>query len=121
LNNKSLGVRKKLKDELHVMWRVPFEPGILKAISRKNGRITLTRETRTAGKPAKIVLAADRKIIKPYGKDLSFVTVKVIDDKGNLVPYADNLIEFSVSGMGTLAGTDNGYQADTISLKSNKR
>ena len=121
LNNQSLGVRKKINDELHVMWRVPFEPGTLKAISRKNGKIILTKEIKTAGEPAKIELTADRKLIKADGKDLSFVTVRVLDNKGNMVPDADNLIEFSVSGTGTISGTDNGYQADTVSLKSNKR
>ena len=79
LNGKSQGVKKKVNDELHVMWRVPFEPGTLKAISRKKGKIVLVKETRTAGKPAKIELTADRKIIDADGKDLSFVTVRILD------------------------------------------
>lgn len=121
LDGKSLGVKKKVNDELHVMWRVPFESGTLKAISRKNGRIVLTREIKTAGKPYKIELLADRKLIKANGKDLSFVTVRILDKAGNLVPDADNLIKFSVAGAGSLAATDNGYQADTMSFKSNNR
>jgi beta-galactosidase len=121
LNNRSLGIKKKQNDELHVLWRVPFEPGTLKAISRKNGKTVLIKEIRTAGKPARIELAADRKIIRADGKDLSFITVRVVDHHGNSVPDADNLVQFSVSGAGTLAGTDNGYQADTISLKSSQR
>ncbi|HEY6505380.1 MAG TPA: sugar-binding domain-containing protein [Chitinophagaceae bacterium] len=121
LNGRSLGIRKKENDELHVVWRVPFEPGVLKAVSRKNGKIVLTRQIKTAGKPAKIELVADRKAIKADGKDLSFVAVRVLDKNGNLVPDADNLIKFSVSGAGIIAGTDNGYQADTLSLKSHNR
>jgi beta-galactosidase len=66
-------------------------------------------------------LIADRKMIRADGKDLSFITVRIVDKNGYLVPDADNFIKFSVSGAGTLVGTDNGYQADTISLKSNKR
>ncbi|NEW84737.1 MAG: DUF4982 domain-containing protein, partial [Mariniphaga sp.] len=34
LNDKSLGVKKKQGDDLHLMWRVPFTPGTLKAVSR---------------------------------------------------------------------------------------
>ena len=121
LNGKSLGVRKKLNDELHVMWQVPFEAGTLRAVSRMNGKTILTREIKTAGRPAKIELIADRKIIKADGKDLSFITVKILDNNGNLVPGADNLIHFHISGAGSIAGTDNGYQADITSFKSHQR
>ena len=121
LNGRSLGIRKKNDSSLHVIWRVPFEAGTLKAVSRKNGKTILTKEIRTADKPARIELIADKTILKPDGKDLSFVTVRILDKAGNLIPYADNLINFSIIGNGILAGTDNGYQADTISLKSNKR
>jgi beta-galactosidase len=121
LNGKSLGIRKKINDDLHVMWRVSFEPGVLKAVSRKQGKTVLVKEIKTAGKAVKIELKADRKIIKADGKDVSYITVRILDADGNLVPDADNKIEFSISGAGSIAGTDNGYQADTVSLKSAKR
>ena len=78
-------------------------------------------EIKTAGKPATIELTADRKIIKAGGKDLCFITARILDKDGNLVPGADDLIEFSISGNATIAATDNGYQADTISFTSHKR
>jgi beta-galactosidase len=121
VNNKSVGKRNKTDSTLHVMWRIPFEPGTLKAISRKNGKIVLIKEIKTAGKPAKIELIADRQTIKADGKDLSFITARILDKNGHLVPDADNMIEFAVSGAGIIAGTDNGYQADTISFISSKR
>ena len=121
LNNRSIGIRKKINDELHVMWRVPFEAGTLKVISRKNNKTVLIKEIKTAGKPFKIELIADRKIIKADGKDLSFITARVLDKDGNLVPDANNQISFSITGNATIAGTDNGYQADTVSLISHKR
>jgi beta-galactosidase len=121
LNNKSLGVRKKLNDDLHVMWRVPFEPGTIKAISRKNGKVVLTKQISTAGRPAKIALLADRKILNANGKDLSFVTVKVLDKNGNLVPDADKVIHFTITGEGTIAATDNGYEADTTLFKTSEK
>jgi beta-galactosidase len=121
VNNKSVGKKSKTDSTLHAMWRIPFEPGTLKAISRKNGKVVLVKEIKTAGQPAKIELTADRKTIQAYGKDLSFITARILDKDGNLVPDADNRIEFSVSSTGIIAGTDNGYQADTASLISTKR
>jgi beta-galactosidase len=84
LNGKSLGTRRKQADDLHVQWRVPFEPGVLRAISRRDGKVVLTDEVRTAGGPVRIVLVPDHKIIKPDGTDLSFVTVKIVDQNGTV-------------------------------------
>lgn len=121
LNGRSLGIKKKNDDELHVMWRIPFQAGTLKAVSRKNGKTVLIKEIKTAGKPARIELKADRKIIKADGKDLSFITVRVLDKNGNMVPDANDVIKFSIRGTGIIAATDNGYQADLTSFKSKER
>ena len=108
LNGKSVGIRKKTGDDLHVMWRLKFEPGTLKAVSRKNGNVVLTKEIYTAGAPARIELTADRGNIKADGKDLSFVTVRILDKDGNVVPNADNLVKFKITGPATIASVDNG-------------
>ena len=118
LNGRSLGTKRKSGDDIHIMWRVKFEPGTLKAISRKDGKIILTREIKTAGAPAKIELTADRKKIQSDGKDLSFITVRILDAEGNLVPDADNLVKFSIAGQGDIVGVDNGYQASMESFKA---
>ncbi len=121
LNGKSLGKRSKTDTTLHVSWKVIYNTGSLKAVSRKNGKTVLTKEIKTTGKPVKIELIADRKMLKANNNDLAFVTVRIVDKYGNLVPDADLMVEFTVTGAGFLAGTDNGFQADTISLKNNKR
>jgi beta-galactosidase len=121
LNGRSLGTKRKTGDELHVSWRVPYEPGLLKAVSRRNGKIELTKEIRTAEQPAKIVLEPDRRIIQADGTDLSFVTVKVVDQNGTPVPQADNLVTFEVSGEGFIAGVDNGSEISHESFKANHR
>jgi len=121
LNGKSLGKKSKHGEDLHVQWNVNFEPGTLKAVSRKNGKEVLVREVKTAGKPAKLELIADRKNIKADGSDLSFVTVRVLDAAGNVVPNADNLVNFKVSGNGFIAGVDNGFQASLEPFKANYR
>ncbi|MDX2045838.1 MAG: beta-galactosidase GalB, partial [Chitinophagaceae bacterium] len=118
LNGKPLGARKKKEDDMHVGWKVKYEPGVLKAISKKDGSVVLTREIKTAGKPSKIILNADRNIISASGTDLSFITVKVADENGTLVPYADDLVKFKVSGGGFLAGVDNGNPASHESFKA---
>jgi beta-galactosidase len=121
LNGRSLGVKKKSGDDLHVMWRVKYEPGTLKAISRKNGEVVLTKEINTAGKAAKIILSADREHIHADGEDLSFITVRIEDASGNLVPDADNNVQFSVSGEGTIAGVDNGSETSMESFRADHR
>ena len=55
---------------------------------------------KTAGKPYRIELTADRSTIAADGRDLSFVTVKVVDKEGNLCPNASNQISFKVKGKG---------------------
>ena len=76
----------------------------IKAISRKNGKTVLTSEIKTAGAAAKIELMADRKTINADGEDLSFVTVRILDADGNLVPHADNLVQFKIDGEAFMAG-----------------
>jgi beta-galactosidase len=120
LNGKSLGVKRKTGDDLHVWWRVKYEPGTIKAISRKNGKVVLTKEIKTAGKPAKIILSADRNKIKADGSDPSFITATIVDAQGNIVPDADNLIEFIAKGTGDVIATDNGLQTSLEPFKSNK-
>ncbi len=121
VNDKSQGVKKKENDSFHVSWRVKFEPGTVKVISRKDGKEVMTKEISTASQPSKIRLTADRNIITADGKDLSFITVEVTDENGNLVPYADNLINFDIDGAGFIAGVDNGSQTSMESFKANYR
>ena len=121
LNGQSLGKRSKTGDDLHVMWRVPFHAGTLKAVSRKNGKEVLTKEIKTTGSPVSIRMKADRQVIDADGKDLSFVTVELLDKDGNASPLADQLVKFAVEGEGAIVGTDNGNQNDHVSLKKPER
>lgn len=120
LNGNSLGIRKKEPGKYHVMWRVKFEPGTIRAVSRKNGHVVLEKEIQTAGEAARVELSADRESIDADERNLVFITVKIIDAEGNLVPDADNPVHFDVKGEGTIAGVDNGYQASHEPFKSNR-
>ncbi|MBS1660457.1 MAG: DUF4982 domain-containing protein [Bacteroidetes bacterium] len=120
LNGRSLGVRRKVGDDLHVSWKVRWEAGELKAVSRKGGKVVLSDVVRTAGAAAKVVLSVDRSRIAADGVDLAFVTVKVVDAAGRVVPGAGNELEVKVEGEGELAGMDNGYQAGMESFRGSR-
>jgi len=121
LNGKSLVTKKKTNGELHIMWRVKYEPGTLKAIGIRDGKKIISNIDKTAGTPVRLLLKADRTTIKADGRDLSFVTVEVLDKDGTMVPYADNLVNFKVSGPGKIAGVDNGNEIDHEPFKANYR
>jgi beta-galactosidase len=121
LNGKSLGTKRKQGDDLHVWWRIPYEPGTLVAISRKNGQKVLTQEIKTSGKATSIVLSADRNRIDAGGNDLSFVTAKIVDADGVTVPDSDNLVHFSATGEGVVIATDNGSETSLESFQSADR
>jgi beta-galactosidase len=121
LNNKSLGTKKKVGDDLHLMWQVKFVSGTLKAIGRTKGKEILIKEIKTAGAPSKITLEADRNKINADGSDLSFITVKILDNKGTVVPNANNLVNFEITGEGKIIGVDNGLQTSDEPFKANYR
>ncbi len=107
--------------DLHLSWDVAYEPGIIKAVGRKNGKEVIIDEIHTSGKPAALRLFTDGLPVKADGKDVSLIHIDVLDEQGNVVPYADNLIHFTVSGNGKLLGVDNGNQLDEASFKLDTR
>ena len=121
VNGKSQGVRSKTPDCLHAVWRVKFEPGSVKVVARKGGETVGEKEIRTAGEPAQIRLTPDRAQLDADGKDLSFVTVEIVDKDGTLCPNADNLVNFQVEGNAFIAGVDNGSPISMERFKDNKR
>jgi beta-galactosidase len=121
LNGVSQGKKSKQGQEMKVMWRLTYAPGELKAVSRKNGKTVLEKVIRTAGAAAKLELIADRSTIKADGKDLSFVTVRVLDKDGNLIPNADQLINFKLEGNAQIAAVDNGSPISHESFQANHR
>ncbi len=121
INGKSQGVRTKPHGKFHAMWRVTFEPGNIRVVSRKDGVEVASQTIYTAGKPAQIRLTPDRTAIHADGCDLSFVTVEILDKDGNLCPWADNLVNFDVQGCAFIAGVDNGSPFSMERFKDNHR
>ena len=92
----------KRQQRYRLMWMdTKYEPGEVKVVAYDNdGNVVAESVVRTAGKPHHIELVADRDVIKADGRDLSFITVRVVDKDGNLCPDAQHLVEYSVKGEG---------------------
>lgn len=106
--------------ELHFAWDVPYEPGTVKIVARKEGR-TAIQELKTTGVPVTIRLKSDRTAIIADAQDIVNIEVEILDINGNVVPTADNPIEFSIEGEGEIIGTDNGNPKDMTMMQSKQR
>ena len=100
----------KRQKRYRLMWMdTKYESGTVKVVAyNEKGDAVAEKEIHTAGKPDHIELVADRNEIKADGKDLSFVTVRVVDKEGNLCPDAQHLIKYAVKGAGTYRAGANG-------------
>ncbi len=102
INGKSQGLKK--KEGYRIRWDdVVYQPGTLKVVAYKDGQPWAEAETATAGKPATAALEIDF-----GGEELTFVTARILDSAGRMVPQADNHLTFSVSGAGEIVATDAG-------------
>lgn len=122
LNGESLGRKRKGEFEYRIRWDdVKYQAGELKVITYKNGEFWAKETIQTTEKAAKLLASVDRYKIKSDGEDLAFVTVKITDKKGLMVPTANNTIHFSIKGYGEIVATDNGDPADLVSFSSHDR
>ena len=108
-------------DDLHLTWDVPFEPGTLRAVGMKGGKVAIEVKIETTGDPAGVSLSVDRPAIRADRRDVAHVTAKVLDAQGRLHPDAANPIAFDVQGEGKLIGVDNGDMSDFSDYKGTVR
>ena len=122
VNGVSQGRKKKGQYEYRLRWdEVVYQPGELRVQAWRDGRPWAETRVETAGAHARLALQADRARIAGDGRDLAFVTVRVLDAAGRLVPTADDAIEFQVEGPGVLVATDNGDPSDLVAFPSPRR
>ncbi|CAI6303359.1 unnamed protein product [Periconia digitata] len=114
VNGESAGRKKRGQYEYRIRFDdVKYSPGSIRVVSYKNGAEWATAETKTVGDAVALNATADRTSIAGDGKDLSFVTVEVVDSEGSIVPEASNSITASIaSGPGKIVSTDNGDPTD---------
>ena len=104
LNDKLIGTKAvSEKTEHKAVFTIPYEQGTLHAVCSPlplegSGEAFLY----TAGEPARLRLTPDRRVITADGQDLAFITVEVVDKKGNVCPDAATPCEAIVKGQGSL-------------------
>ncbi|MGL5980520.1 MAG: DUF4982 domain-containing protein [Phocaeicola sp.] len=114
VNGKSYGKAAKndasVMERFRLMWNeVVYEAGELKVVAYdKDGNIAEEKVIRTAGKPHHIELSTAQKTLKADGKELAYVTVRVVDKDGNFCPKANLLTQFRVKGAGKYRAAANG-------------
>lgn len=109
LNGESLGTRTFGAENPYLLeWMVPYVPGELRVVARKDGEEIATRTLRTAGAPARIAVDADQTTLDPASRDLSYITVRVEDEDGNFAPKAARWISVRLDGPARVIGIGNG-------------
>ena len=121
LNGKSLGIKPLAANAAARVWRVPFEPGVLRAEARNKGKTAAVSELRTAGKPARIQLSTDRIKLTTDFDDIAVFTASVVDASGIEVPSAGQLIHFQITGPGAIAAVDSADNSSHESFQAPER
>ena len=120
LNGKSQG-KKKAEPYKKLIWSVVYKPGKLEAKGYKGGKLITKDIVETTAAPAELTLSSDVNTLKADGCDVSVIRVAIKDDKGRVVPTANNLVKFSIEGPGRIIGTGNGnptsYEPDKASQR----
>jgi len=118
----SASSRPPLDEVYRLLWdEVLYEPGEIRAVVYKDGKPWAEDSIKTTGEAVGISMKADRDRIHAEGKDLSFVTVSLLDQNGLVVPRSKNRLRFEVSGPGEIVATDNGDATDLESFASHER
>jgi beta-galactosidase len=107
LNGKSLGEKPVDQYEM-VTFEVPYHAGKLEALASNGGKEVARFAVETTGVPAALRLVPDRKSLAGDGDDAQPVTVEVVDAQGRVVPTAESLVKFALSGPGLIIGLNNG-------------
>jgi beta-galactosidase len=105
--------------DLHLSWDVPYEPGELRALGRRDGKDVAECVLRTTGAPAAITAAADRERIPLHG--IAHIDIASLDSGGLFVPDAAVPVRASVEGAAILLGLDNGDPRDLTLFGSPER
>jgi beta-galactosidase len=99
-------------DATPLTWSVPFAPGSLKAVAYRQGKQVAQDELRTAGKPARIELVADRTTLSPNADEVVVLTATAVDNAGIRIPDAAAEVQFAITGPAQIVATDNGNSTD---------
>jgi beta-galactosidase len=121
LNEKSLGKKATRKDAGSLNWKIPYQPGTLKAVAFIGGKEVANDTLRTAGKPSKLAILADQPTLGTGFDEVAHLEINLLDENGTLVPSADDLIQFNVSGPGKIIAVDSGSVVSIERFQANQR
>ncbi len=107
LNGRDLGRQTLARDSV-ARWKVPYAPGVLSARGYRGGQLVAETKVETTGAPAALRLTPDRTTIGADGRDVSVITVAVVDAQGRVVPTAGTAVQFDLAGPGRIIGVGNG-------------
>jgi len=110
VNGKRLG-RQQMPRNGHLKWRAVYKPGRVVATGYKKGKKVMTQTVATTGPAARIVLKADRTVLRADGRDVAVVTAEIQDAKGRMVPDACLPLSIRLEGDGRILGVGNGDPA----------
>lgn len=132
LNGKSQGVRKRgeggtytqklavCKNQYRFVWEdVVYQPGTLSVKVKKKGKAWATAKRVTTGNSVAVQAETDRESIRGDARDLAYISLSLVDSKGNIVPTDSREVEFDISGPAELVGFCNGNQTDHTCMQSN--
>lgn len=108
LNGKVIAEQSISEGQITAIFHVEYHPGVLEAVNVDAGKETESVTFQTTGRPHAVRLVADRTHISTSKNDLSYVTVEIVDDQGNVVPDAEATVHLSTSGVGHIAASGNG-------------
>lgn len=100
---------------------MPYEPGVLRAVGKRNGEVVATQEVRTAGEASALRLKVDRGEIQAGIRDVAHVEVEVVDAAGVVVPTSGQLVRFTLEGPARLLAVGNGDPTDHSSYQARER
>lgn len=116
VNGKSVGVRRKPCDfidtykhrtenlgntgYIYAFPAVHFEPGQIRAVGERAGKIVARDQIQTAGAPERIKLTAHTSPVglRANGSDVAFIDFEVVDSKGERCPTDDARVDFKITG-----------------------
>lgn len=109
LNGRSLGTRRFTKEnDMHMQWMVPYKPGELKAVAKRDGEVVATTSHQTSGAVAGFELSVDQPELIRGSRQLAYVTVRTVDADGRFVPTAEEWMNLSLEGPGRIVAVGNG-------------
>ena len=108
-------------EQFKASFKVPYAPGVLKAVGVQGGKPVAETVLRTVGEAAQVRLTADRTTLRADGQDLSYVTVEVVDKNGQPHPQAGHQVTFNISGPGVIIAVGNADMTSEEMYQGNQR